>query len=109
MTKPPLQNFEADNFKAIRSSGKIKFDWLTCFIGNNGVGKSSLIEALETFRDIVRKDLDPAMRRWRGFEHVWNKQATRKLIEPSGSQPHFSDPMRFSMDWNWKGHSYKVS
>ena len=67
MNKPPLRFFETHNFKAIRSSGKIKFDWLTCFIGNNGVGKSSLIEALETFRDVVGKDLDKAMRRWRGF------------------------------------------
>ncbi len=109
MTKPPLRVFETQNFKAIRSSGKIKFDWLTCFIGNNGVGKSSLIEALETFRDIVCSGLDPALRRWRGFEHIWNKQSTRKLLEPIGQLPRYSDPMQFAMDWNWNNHAYRVS
>lgn len=109
MNKPPLRVFETHNFKAIRSSGKVKFDWLTCFIGNNGAGKSSLIEALETFRDIVRKDFDPAMRRWRGFEHIWNKQPKRKLLDADRELPQYSDPMRFSLDWIWNGHSYKVS
>lgn len=133
MTKPPLQMFEANNYKAIRASGKIRFDWLTCFIGNNGVGKSSLIEALETFRDVASKGLDKAMRRWRGFEHVWNHgverkvisisakppaknlpleedlRVTRKFLESIAQPPRLSDPMRFSMDWSWKGHSYKLS
>ena len=132
MTKPPLRVFETQNFKAIRASGKIKFDWLTCFIGNNGVGKSSLIEALETFRDVVGKDLDKAMRRWRGFEHVWNRCPDRTVISAYAKKPseslsreeysqekkkylealteleRFSDPMRFMMDWTWNSHSYKV-
>ncbi len=102
MTKPPLRMFETENFKAIRASGKLKFDWLTCFIGNNGVGKSSLIEALETFRDIVHSDLDPAMHRWRGFEHIWNKGGDRKLLDQASDRPRYNREMMFGFEWFWK-------
>ena len=68
MKTPPLRSFRVENFKAIRDSGQIRFGWLTVLIGNNGSGKSSLIEGLESFRDIVIEGLDFAMRRWRGFE-----------------------------------------
>ena len=53
MKQPPLRSFRVENFKAIRNSGSVRLGWLTAFIGNNGGGKSSLIEAMETFRDIV--------------------------------------------------------
>jgi len=36
------------NFKAIRDSGVVKLTPLTVLIGNNGSGKSSLVEALLT-------------------------------------------------------------
>jgi AAA15 family ATPase/GTPase len=44
---PPLRSFHAENFKAIRDSGRIAFGWLSVLIGNNGAGKSGLLEALE--------------------------------------------------------------
>ena len=75
MKRPPLRSFRVENFKAIRDSGKVEFGWLTAFIGNNGVGKSSLVEGLEAFRDVVLFGLNFAFRPWRGFEHVWNKRA----------------------------------
>jgi predicted ATPase len=71
--KPALQNFRLQNFKAVQDSGVVKFTPLTVFIGNNGSGKSSLIEGLETFQSIVVDGLEDAMNRWRGFEFVWNK------------------------------------
>ncbi|MEX1028207.1 MAG: AAA family ATPase [Candidatus Paceibacterota bacterium] len=105
--KPPLSMFEAKQFKAIRDSGKVKFGWLTCLIGDNGVGKSSLIEALETFRDIVVDDLDSAMIRWKGFEHVWNKSPERTAKEIEPGQFRRSHPMQFSFAWDWAGDSFR--
>lgn len=50
MSKPPiLRDVTIRNFKAIRDSQRLKLTPLTVLIGNNGSGKSSLIEALETF------------------------------------------------------------
>jgi len=105
--KPPLSMFEVRQFKAIRESGKVKFGWLTCFIGNNGVGKSSLIEALETFRDIVVEDLDFAMDRWRGLEHVMNKSPERVLVELEPGQSRMSHPMMFGFNWSWAGDTFR--
>lgn len=73
-SKQPLQTFRLRNFKAVRDSGVVKFTPLTVFIGNNGSGKSSLIEGLETFQSIVIDGLDEAMNRWRGFDFVWNRK-----------------------------------
>lgn len=68
-----LQSVRIRNFKAIVDSGVVKLGPLTAFIGDNGAGKSSLIEALETYQAIVRDGLDLAMQRWFGIEHARHK------------------------------------
>lgn len=68
-----LQSVRIRNFKAIVDSKVVKLGALTAFIGNNGAGKSSLIEALETYQSIVRDGLDIAMQRWLGIEHARHK------------------------------------
>jgi predicted ATPase len=68
-----LQSVRIRNFKAIVDSKVVKLGPLTAFIGNNGVGKSSLIEGLETYQCIVRDGLDVAMQRWLGIEHARHK------------------------------------
>lgn len=68
-----LQSVRVRNFKAVVDSKVVKLGPLTAFIGNNGAGKSSLIEALETYQAIVRDGLDLAMQRWLGIEHVRHK------------------------------------
>ena len=40
-----LDGIRVRNFKAIRDSGALKLTPLTVLIGNNGSGKSSLVEA----------------------------------------------------------------
>ncbi len=98
MKTPPLRSFRVENFKAIRDSGQIRFGWLTVLIGNNGSGKSSLIEGLESFRDIVIEGLDFAMHRWRGFEQVWNRSPNRKLLERIDHRTALSHPMKFRFE-----------
>lgn len=45
-----LKSFHLQNFKAMRDSKVINFMPLTVFTGNNGSGKNSLIEFLQTVR-----------------------------------------------------------
>ena len=73
-----LQSLRVRNFKAVVDSKTVKLGPLTAFIGNNGAGKSSLIEALETYQAIVRDGLDLAMQRWLGIEHVRHKAQEAK-------------------------------
>ena len=84
-----LKSVAIENFKAVRRSGVVRFTPLTAFIGNNGSGKSSVIEALETYRTVVVDGLDAAMDRWHGLEHVWNKRAShRPRTDHKGHQVH---------------------
>src|SRR5438094_4143151 len=107
MKKPPLQSFRLQNFKAVRDSGVVEFGPLTVFIGNNGSGKSSLIDGLETFRDIVLSDLDVAMTRWRGFEHVWNQAQPHEMRHPLDHRPHHTNPMMFRI--NLRTERYRLT
>ena len=50
-----LSSVSIANFKAVRKSGTVKLTPLTVFIGNNGSGKSSLIEGLETYQETVSR------------------------------------------------------
>ncbi len=86
-----LQSVRIRNFKAIVDSKVVKLGALTAFIGNNGAGKSSLIEALETYQAIVRDGLDFAMQRWLGIEHARHKGQEAKerrgeLVNPISFQ-----------------------
>ena len=73
-----LQSVRIRNFKAIVDSRTVRFGPLTAFIGHNGSGKSSLIEALETYQSIIADGLDFAMQRWLGIEHVRHLGAEAK-------------------------------
>ncbi len=73
-----LESLHIRNFKAIIDSGAVALGPLTAFIGHNGSGKSSLIEALETYQAIVVDGLDAAMQRWLGIEHVRHKSVEAK-------------------------------
>src|SRR5262245_46618552 len=96
--KPPfLRTLRVKNFKAIRDSGTVRLTPLTVFIGNNGSGKSSLIEALETLQVIGKEGLDKAMQVWRGFEHIWYKGVHRRLLTDNEGRICHSHPMSFSL------------
>jgi predicted ATPase len=75
------------NFKAVADSEPLKLTPLTVFIGNNGSGKSSIIEALQTLQRLVTLGLDGAMQAFKGIEHLRNKSAPlkpqrRKVLDP---------------------------
>lgn len=92
-----LKSVTIENFKTVRKSGNVALTLLTVFIGNNGSGKSSLIEALESYRTVVISGLDDAMQRWRGIEHVWNKQASHRQRTTRQGQTTYENPMLFHL------------
>ena len=84
-----LRSVRVRNFKAVRDSGLLKLGALTVFIGNNGAGKSSLIEALETYQRIVLEGVDAALGRFNGFEH-----ARYKGVRVRGRKQAIADPAK---------------
>src|SRR5438128_5562800 len=97
-----LESFRLRNFKAVRDSGTVTFSPLTVFIGNNGSGKSSLIEGLETLQNIVFHGLDEAFLPWRGFEHVWNKSVSHELKGDQIGKLARQNPMSFEITGAWR-------
>ena len=97
--KPKLavSSLRIKNFKAIKDSGILKFSPLTFFIGNNGSGKSSIIEALETVQQYTLNGLDETMHKWRGFEHVWYRGVDHKYVEGKGATMLQANPMEFAV------------
>jgi predicted ATPase len=94
-----IKSFRLRNFKAVRDSSSIEFTPLTVFIGNNGSGKSSLIEGLETLQMIATKGINDAMQYWGGFEHIWNKAVSHELQAASQKLPaYYRNPMSFSLE-----------
>lgn len=101
-----IKIIEVKNFKAIESA-KVKLTPLTAFIGYNGMGKSSLLEALQMFKSIVTEGLDAAVRPWREFEHIYykgnlEKNVRRKQFFKSDIKYEF-EPMEFKFQVNLKG------
>jgi AAA domain, putative AbiEii toxin, Type IV TA system/AAA ATPase domain len=105
--KLPLETFRLQNFKAVRDSGPVTFTPLTVFIGNNGSGKSSLVEGLETFQNIVLHGLDEAFLPWRGFEHIWNKAVSHQLKGDQIGKLMRQNPMSFQIAGGWKDTWYR--
>lgn len=94
-----LQSFRLKHFKAVRDSGEVKFTPLTVFVGNNGSGKSSIIEGLETFQTITTKDVNAAMQYWGGFDQIINKAVSHRPAENIGkhTRPYHINPMSFDL------------
>ncbi|MFN4841141.1 MAG: AAA family ATPase [Phycisphaerales bacterium] len=77
-TKKPklaVSSLRVRNFKAIVDSKTVRFTPLTVFIGNNGSGKSSLMESLELVQRMAHEDVDVALDPFLGLEHVRHKAA----------------------------------
>ncbi|MCX7046192.1 MAG: AAA family ATPase [Candidatus Sumerlaeota bacterium] len=102
-----LKSFRVQNFKAIQDSRAVSLTPLTVFIGNNGSGKSSFIEAMETYQSIVMDGLDSAMQKWFGFEHVWNKR-NMKQPKTKGKNSVSQASIRFAMNGRAEWGSYQT-
>lgn len=95
--KLALKSFRLKNFKAIKNSGDVKFSPLTVLIGDNGSGKSSLVEGLQTYQRIITDGLDAAMQMWRGFENIRHGAAPLGIVKRSRNKAHQEGIIEFSM------------
>ena len=67
-----IRKIQIKNFKAIQAAS-VKATDLTVFVGNNGSGKSSVIEALQTLQNILLYGLSTGFNeRWFGIEYIRN-------------------------------------
>jgi len=100
--KPPqLRTCRIQNFKAIRNTKTIRFAPLTVLIGQNGSGKSSLLEAMETYQAVVLGGLEAGFQKWGSFQNVWNQAVPHEPIQSEKEdqtrfEAYLSNPMSYS-------------
>ena len=92
-----LTRVRVQNFKAIGDSGSINLTPLTVLIGNNGSGKSSLVDALETVYECIVNNIDVAMQLWRGIEHARNKAGGVSYATDENGELRSNKPMTFEL------------
>ncbi len=99
MNTPRLQSFRLKNFKAVQDSRIIKFTPLTIFIGNNGSGKSSIIEGLEMLYTLITSNLDTAILPWHDFRYILNQAVAHEpqTKTPPWMRPYSANPMSFEL------------
>ncbi|MGA2701853.1 MAG: ATP-binding protein [Isosphaeraceae bacterium] len=96
-----LKKIAIENFKAVRQSGEVELTPLTVFIGNNGSGKSSLIEGLEAYSDIVVKGLDDAFENWLGVDQTWNKAVLHRRRSTKNRGDAYDNPISMHLKGHW--------
>lgn len=109
--KQALTSLRVQNFKAVKDTGTLKPGGLTVFIGDNGAGKSSVLEALRFLADLSRSTLDDALLPFRGFEHVrWKGGPNRGKSKKPGPGGRKSDLEETNpIDITARGHVGQVS
>ncbi len=70
-----IQKIFIENFKAIYKAASFPLPFFTVFIGNNGTGKSSVMDALRILQLAINKDLNEAFKEWGGLNRIRNYNA----------------------------------
>ena len=97
-----LKTVAIENFKSLQSSGTVRLKPLTVIIGSNGSGKSSLLEAVETYRRIILSGLDAGLEDWGGIEQIRHKSAQRSMTRAAAVDPSRQyRPMRFTLNFKF--------
>jgi len=96
-SKTSISSVRVKNFKAIQDSGTVSLSALTVFIGNNGAGKSSLMEAAEAYQTVVTDGLEKAMQKWLGFDYIWNRGRRHNRQSVGTEAETYENPMHFSL------------
>jgi predicted ATPase len=100
------------HFKAIQHCLNLSLQPFTAFIGNNGSGKSSVMEALRTIHLTLTKNIEEAFSIWGGLDKIRNYHALQD--EQSVSQFGFKQKHQPILIWmeclvNEKKYEYQVS
>jgi len=103
-----IQRISIENFKAIYKAVDFRIQPFTVFIGNNGAGKSTVIEALRVLQIAVNKGLNVAFQDWGGLDRIRNYNASTVKAK-NGSKKRF-EPLRIGLTSvvNGKIYDYKV-
>jgi predicted ATPase len=108
MRPPRLWSLRIRNFKAIRDSRLLRLEPFTVLIGNNGSGKSSVLEALETLQTCVAENIDAAVQLWRGIGHVRNKAKQLQIKTADSGELRATKPIVFQVSGRFQRTRFRA-
>lgn len=73
-----IRTINVQHFKAVENTKSLKLGDITAFVGYNGTGKSSVIEACEFFQNYALGGIEHAISPWYAFEHILWKRIERR-------------------------------
>jgi predicted ATPase len=88
-----IQKIFIENFKAIYRAADFPIQPFTVFIGNNGTGKSSIIEALRVLQIALNNDLNEAFEEWGGLDKIRNYNAFLVSKNAEGKEKKSFNPL----------------
>lgn len=105
-----INEIHLKGFKAVRDSKKVSLESLTCFVGRNGSGKSSLVESLQWFQESIIFGVDAATRnRFGAIGELINRRREKAFIEFSLKfQSERWDELRYTLHVGAKGGKAEV-
>jgi predicted ATPase len=106
-----IKRVSIENFKAIYKKADFPLQPFTVFIGNNGTGKSSVIEALRALQLATSRGLNEAFQEWGGLDKVRNYNASlqnRELNSDSSTKLFEPLSIKLSALVNNKNFDYEV-
>lgn len=74
-----ILNIEIFHFKAIQHLPELPLQPFTAFVGNNGSGKSSVIECLRILQTSITNNIEEAFSAWGGLDQVRNYNAIQEF------------------------------
>ncbi|MBI4024626.1 MAG: ATP-binding protein [Verrucomicrobia bacterium] len=101
-----LTSIRVRHFKAVEDSGTIKLGALTAFVGYNGTGKSSILEACEFFQNYALRGTEAALAPWFLFEHVLWQGADR---QKDAHGMFYQRPLEIKLGGNGGGTAWKAA
>ncbi|MFN5073149.1 MAG: AAA family ATPase [Cyclobacteriaceae bacterium] len=103
-----ITNVFVENFKAIYKGKSLPLQPFTVFIGNNGTGKSSILEALRILQNCVATDLNQAFSEWGDLSKIRNYNALLPQLDTTESGfKKQSDPILFFIEAKHKDKAYQ--
>ncbi|MBX9732871.1 MAG: AAA family ATPase [Chitinophagaceae bacterium] len=107
-----IKKISITNFKAIQHCLNLPLQPFTVFIGNNGSGKSSVMEALRTLHMCLTQNIQEAFSVWGGLDKVRNYhgEQTETTVSQFGfKQKHQPIIIWMECEVNKKVYEYQVS
>lgn len=107
-----IKKITITNFKAIQHCLNLPLQPFTAFIGNNGSGKSSAMEAMRTLHLCLTKNIEDAFSIWGGLDKVRNYNAIQDEATVSQfgfKQKHQPITLWLECDLNGRHYEYQVS